>query len=56
MKILLVEDDYDVAKNVCEYLEAATHEVEVAPDGLIGLDCVTRERYDCVILDISLPV
>ena len=28
---------------------------EVAPDGLIGLDCVTRERYDCVILDISLP-
>ncbi len=55
MKILLVEDDYDVAKNVCEYLEAATHEVEVAPDGLIGLDCVTRERYDCVILDISLP-
>jgi DNA-binding response OmpR family regulator len=55
MKILLVEDDYDVAKNVCEYLEAASHEVEIAPDGLIGLDCVTRERYDCVILDIGLP-
>ena len=55
MKILLVEDDYDVAENVCEYLESACHEVEVAPDGLIGLDCVTRERYDSVILDISLP-
>lgn len=55
MKILLVEDDYDVATNVCEYLESASHEVEVAPDGLIGLDCVTREKYDCVILDISLP-
>ena len=55
MKILLVEDDYDVAKNVCEYLEAAAHQVEVAPDGLIGLDCATRERYDCIILDISLP-
>ena len=55
MKILLVEDDYDVSQNVCEYLEAASHMVEVAPDGLIGLDCVTRERYDCVILDISLP-
>lgn len=55
MKILLVEDDYDVARNVCEYLEAAAHEVEVAPDGLIGLDCATRERYDCIILDISLP-
>ena len=55
MKILLVEDDYDVAKNVCEYLEAASHEVSLAPDGLIGLDCVTSEKYDCVILDISLP-
>ncbi|MBI1733291.1 MAG: response regulator transcription factor [Gammaproteobacteria bacterium] len=55
MKILLVEDDYDVAKSVCEYLEAAAHQVEVAPDGLIGLDCATRERYDCIILDISLP-
>ena len=55
MKILLVEDDYDVARNVCEYMESSSHEVEVAPDGLIGLDCVTREKYDCVILDISLP-
>ena len=55
MKILLVEDDYDVSKNVVEYLEAASNEVELAPDGLIGLDCVARERYDCVILDISLP-
>ena len=55
MKILLVEDDYDVAKNVCEYLETASHEVDLAPDGLIGLDCVTGEKYDCVILDISLP-
>jgi DNA-binding response OmpR family regulator len=55
MKILLVEDDYDVARNVCEYLEAAGNTVEVAPDGLIGLDCATRERYDCIILDISLP-
>lgn len=55
MKILLVEDDYDVAKNVCEYLESSSHVVEVAPDGLIGLDCITRERYDCVILDINLP-
>jgi len=55
MKILLVEDDYDVAKNVCEYLEAVSHQVVLAPDGLIGLDCVTSEKYDCVILDISLP-
>lgn len=55
MKILLVEDDYDVAKSVCEFLESSAHVVELAPDGLIGLECATRERYDCIILDISLP-
>lgn len=55
MKILFVEDDYDVAKSVCEYLEASGHVVELAPDGLIGLECATREKYDCIILDISLP-
>jgi DNA-binding response OmpR family regulator len=55
VKLLLVEDDYDVAKSVSEYLEAAAHQVELAPDGLIGLDCATRERYDCIILDINLP-
>lgn len=55
MNILLVEDDYDLARNVCEYLESSDHEVDIAPDGLIGLDNVTRENYDCVILDISLP-
>jgi DNA-binding response OmpR family regulator len=55
MKILLVEDDYDVARSVCEYLESSSHQVELAPDGLIGLECATRERYDCMILDISLP-
>jgi len=33
MKILLVEDDCDVAKNVCEYLESSSHSVEIAADG-----------------------
>lgn len=55
MKILFVEDDYDVAKSVCEFLESYSHEVELAPDGLIGLDCATREKYDCIVLDISIP-
>ncbi|MCC7412340.1 MAG: response regulator transcription factor [Gammaproteobacteria bacterium] len=55
MKILLVEDDYDVARNLCEFFEAAKHEVEWAPDGLIGLDCATRETRDLIILDITVP-
>ena len=55
MNILLVEDDFDVAQNICEYFEAGGHTVEWAPDGLIGLECATREGRDVIILDISLP-
>lgn len=55
MKILLVEDDFDVARNICEFFEADGHSVEWAPDGLIGLDSATREVHDAVVLDIALP-
>jgi DNA-binding response OmpR family regulator len=55
MNILLVEDDFDVARNICEYFEAEGHEVEWAPDGLIGLECATRRERDAIILDIALP-
>ncbi len=55
MNILLVEDDFDVARNICEYFEAEGHEVEWAPDGLIGLECATRRARDIILLDIALP-
>lgn len=55
MKILLVEDDFDVARNVCEFFEAEGHTVEWAPDGLIGLDSATRDRHDAIVLDIAVP-
>jgi DNA-binding response OmpR family regulator len=55
VNILLVEDDFDVAQNICEFFEAAGHTVEWAPDGLIGLEAATREGRDMIILDIALP-
>jgi len=55
MKLLLVEDDFVVAQNICEYLEAGSHIVDWAPDGHIGLDNVTSQQYDLIILDITLP-
>ena len=55
MNILLVEDDFDVAQNICDYFEGAGHTVEWAPDGLIGLERGTAEARDVIILDISLP-
>ncbi|MEQ8234852.1 MAG: response regulator transcription factor [Gammaproteobacteria bacterium] len=55
LDILLVEDDMDVARNVCEYLEGDGHRVEWAPDGVIGLEAATRGPRDAIVLDIALP-
>jgi DNA-binding response OmpR family regulator len=55
MNILVVEDDFDVAQNICEYFEALGNTVEWAPDGLIELERGTSEARDVLILDISLP-
>jgi DNA-binding response OmpR family regulator len=55
MNILLVEDEFDVARSVCEYLESNGHEVEWAPDGLAGLESATRQEFNIIIIDISLP-
>lgn len=55
MNILLVEDDFDVARNICDCFEADGHRVEWAPDGVLGLECATREPRDVIILDITLP-
>jgi DNA-binding response OmpR family regulator len=55
LNILLVEDDFDVAQNICDYFAGGGHTVEWAPDGLIGLDSATRGPFDLVILDIAVP-
>ncbi|MCG2691750.1 response regulator, partial [Microgenomates group bacterium] len=55
MKLLLIEDDLILAKNLAKILHQAGFVIEVAQtqeDGLIKLDV---NDYDCLVLDISLP-
>ncbi|MBS1998095.1 MAG: response regulator transcription factor [Cyanobacteria bacterium SZAS LIN-2] len=54
-KILLVEDDQDLARMVIEGLTAEHHSVVHMGDGLDGLDMLKRSVYDVVILDWHLP-
>lgn len=55
MRILLVEDDQDLAENLQEYLEEKGHELAFAYDGLVGLHLAATERWDVIVLDIMLP-
>lgn len=55
MRVLLVEDEKVLADAVVRGLAAEGFEVEVAYDGLTGLDLARDDRFAAVILDIMLP-
>ena len=54
-QILIVEDDADVAHVVKAFLEREGYLVEVARDGLAGLDAALAVEPDLVVLDWMLP-
>lgn len=55
MKILLVEDDRDLAAAVRETLEENNHVVDVAHNGEQGEDLALSNDYDVILLDVMLP-
>jgi two-component system alkaline phosphatase synthesis response regulator PhoP len=54
-RILVIEDNDDLAFGLRNNLEIEGHEVEVAADGSEGLSRARRGRADLVILDLMLP-
>jgi DNA-binding response OmpR family regulator len=54
-KILVIEDDNDIAQLVELHLKDAGHEVRVAHDGKAGLQLALSKPYDLIILDLLLP-
>ncbi len=55
MRILLVEDDPRIIRNVKAALEAASYAVDVVPDGEGAWFEGDTQDYDAVILDLGLP-
>jgi two-component system, OmpR family, response regulator len=55
MRILLVEDDPRAARFVKEGLEEEGHTVDVAGDGVEGVQLGHLNPYDLIVLDIQLP-
>src|ERR1700751_2967504 len=55
MRILVVEDDKDVAGFVVRGLKEAGHVVEHADNGRDGLFLAASEAFDAVVLDRMLP-
>ena len=55
LRILIVEDNIDIAENIGDFLEIQGHVMDYAMDGIGGLHLALTEDYDAIILDIMLP-
>lgn len=54
-KILIVEDDREIAELERDYLEASDFEVTMEGDGVKGQQEALTGKYDLIILDLMLP-
>ena len=54
-RVLIVEDNEDVAEMLGMLLELKGHEVDVAPTGDRGLEMLRKDNADLVLCDIGLP-
>lgn len=55
LRILVVEDNLDIAENIGDYFEAQGHIVDFAMDGIGGMHLALTQAFDVIILDIMLP-
>ena len=55
-KILVVDDSEEIRFLLQTMLETQGYHVETASDGARGLECMMREHYHLVILDVMMPV
>jgi DNA-binding response OmpR family regulator len=55
LRILIVEDNNDIAENIGDYLEDQGHITDFAMDGIGGIHLALTREYDAIVLDIMLP-
>lgn len=55
MRVLIIEDNRDLAANMFDFLEAKGHVVDAAADGVTGLHLARVNQYDAIVLDLMLP-
>ena len=55
MRLLLVEDDVDLATRLARRLTSAGYAVDIATDGPMALDWPDLGDHSVIILDLGLP-
>lgn len=54
-KLLIIEDDKDVAEMLSAYLGSLNYSLEEVHDGETAISLLRKKEFDAVILDLGLP-
>ncbi len=55
IKVLMIEDDAELAEILTEYLEQFDIKIKNVEDPYLGLALLKNEKFDLIILDLTLP-
>ena len=55
LRVLVIEDQHDIAANIWDFLERRGHVVDHCADGVSGLARAMDGGFDVIVLDLGLP-
>ena len=53
--ILVIDDEKSIRNSLKDVLEYEKHEVELAEDGISGLEKFREKKYEIILCDIKMP-
>ena len=54
-KILVVDDENDIAELIKDILEDEGYSISIANDGKSAINLIKEEKFDLILLDIMMP-
>lgn len=55
LRVLIVEDERDIADNIADYLVSRRHDATIATNGTAGFQLALAGSFDVIVLDVMLP-
>lgn len=55
MRILVIDDNKSITNSLEKYLRIKGFDVQVCNEGKTGLELIQNEKWDTVLLDLSMP-
>ncbi len=56
LKVLLVDDEVELAQTLADLLEPLGHQVDIAANGEIAMEKLRKNAFDLIISDLRMPV